>query len=76
MSLILILATTAAVFAYIGRASLPPRQHLAGRVGTLSGFYRNMILGLELCSMNSPLARILREPVRGSRPASRDRVRR
>lgn len=52
----------AAVFAYIGRSSVPARERMPVTGWSSKDLLRNVWRGLDLCSANTPLRRVLDGP--------------
>lgn len=64
MELLVILAVTLALFAYIGRTSVPASERLPLSSWRLSDVARNVWLGLIVCAVDTPLDRTLEEMFR------------
>ncbi|KRF09250.1 hypothetical protein ASH00_06345 [Arthrobacter sp. Soil782] len=67
MELLLILGITVAVFAYIGRTSIPASERLPLSSWRVSDVARNAWLGLIVCAVQTPLDRTMEETFRPSR---------
>lgn len=55
LSLLVVLTLPIAVFAYIGRASIPARERIPITSWRFNDLFRNFFRGLDLCSANTPL---------------------
>ncbi len=53
---------TIAVFAYIGRSSVPARERLPVTTWDFKDLFRNVRRGLDLCSARTPLGRVMDGP--------------
>lgn len=51
-----------AVFAYIGRSSVPARERMPVTGWSSTDLFRNVWRGLDLCSARTPLRRVLDGP--------------
>lgn len=66
LSLLLVVAATAAVFAGIGRATVPARERTPVSRWGWRDVYGNVAQGLRACSEDSPLATLMRETPPGN----------
>lgn len=64
MDLLIIFGVTIALFAHIGRSSVPASERLPLSSWRLSDVARNAWLGLLVCSLQTPLDRTLEEMFR------------
>lgn len=70
MALLIILGSTTALFAYIGRMSMPAAERLPVRSWGVRGLATNVWLGLIVCSMHTPVERALEDLDRWQRAAA------
>lgn len=59
LSLLSVLVLTTAVFAYIGRTSIPTQERVAVTTWNFKDLIHNSRRGLDLCSANTPLRKAL-----------------
>ncbi|WP_218220085.1 hypothetical protein [Nesterenkonia sp. Act20] len=59
LALLAVLLFTVALFAYIGRTSVPARERIPVIQWSSKDLYRNAWRGLDLCSSRTPLGRML-----------------
>ncbi|MBE1513716.1 hypothetical protein H4W26_000471 [Nesterenkonia halotolerans] len=59
LSLLSVLVLTTAVFAYIGRTSVPAQERVPVTTWNVKDLVDNSRRGLHLCSANTPLRRAL-----------------
>lgn len=64
MELVVIFGLTLALFAYIGRTSVPVSERLPLSSWRVSDVARNVWLGLIVCALETPLDRTLEEMFR------------
>ncbi|GAB3537717.1 hypothetical protein GCM10027403_22490 [Arthrobacter tecti] len=64
MALLIILGVTVALFAFIGRNAVPPRERMPLRSWGLRGLVRNVWLGLVVCAVDTPLDRTMEDMFR------------
>lgn len=62
LSIFAVLIFTLAVFAYIGRVSMPVPERMPVTHWSLQDLLRNAWRGLGLCSSHTPLGRIFDDP--------------
>lgn len=79
LSLLLVAAATVAVFAGIGRATVPARERAPITRWGWRDLYGNAAQGLRVCSDDSPLANLMRQTPPGTTeehpdPPGRDRT--
>lgn len=67
MALLIVLAVTVALFAYVGRSAVPAAERLPLRSWGLRGLARNVWLGLVVCALDTPLDRTMEEMFRAYR---------
>ena len=67
MELLLILGITVAVFAYVGRTSIPASERLPLSSWRVADVARNAWLGLIVCAVQTPLDRTMEEAFRPCR---------
>lgn len=62
LSLLAVLIFAIAVFAYIGRTSVPARERIPVTSWSVSDLFRNVWRGIDRCSARSPLRRAMDDP--------------
>ncbi|MBE0008249.1 MULTISPECIES: hypothetical protein [unclassified Arthrobacter] len=72
MALLIIVGSTIALFAYIGRMSMPAAERLPVRSWGIRRLATNVWRGLAVCSMHTPVDRALEDIDRWQRAAGRN----